>query len=116
MKQKYLYLFLIMSFLLLGSPVSAQVTTQAANQANPMEEPIEGLSVYPNPASGDKVYITSKKNKPKVVEIYNVLGKPIHSARVNGKELDITPLEPGIYIMKIKEGSSTATRKLVIRG
>lgn len=112
MKQKYLYLFLVMAFLLMVVPATAQVSAQTGA---PVEVPIDGLSVYPNPASGDKVYITSKKDKPKTVEIYNVLGKLIHSARISGKELDITPLESGIYIMKIKEGTSSATRKLVIR-
>ena len=67
---------------------------------------------YPNPASGQKVYITTKSNKPKKVEIYNVLGKNVLSANLAGNELNISSLDPGIYIMKIQEGKSSATRKL----
>ncbi len=79
------------------------------------EVPIEGLSIYPNPASGQKVYINTKSKKPKKVEIYNVLGKNVLSANLTGNELNISSLDPGIYIMKIQEGKSSATRKLVVR-
>ena len=111
MKQIYLYAFFLMAMLFCATPATAQIS----EEATPKELTIEGLSVYPNPASGEKVYITSTKDKPKKVEIYNVLGKMVLSAQVTGKELNITSLESGIYIMKIKEGNSLATRKLVIR-
>ena len=111
MKQIYLYPILLLAMLLFATPATAQIS----EEATPKELTIDGLSVYPNPASGDKVYITSTKDLPKKVEIYNVLGKMVLSAQVTGTELNITSLESGIYIMKIKEGNSLATRKLVIR-
>lgn len=111
MKQLYVYSFLLICFLLFASPANAQVSDQ-----NPTKEvTIEGLSIYPNPASGEKVYISTKSNLSKKIEIYNVLGKPVLSTILSGTELSISSLEPGIYILKIKEGKSSATRKLVIR-
>lgn len=112
MKQIYLLTLLFIGLLLFAEPVSAQVTATATTVK---ELPIEGLSIYPNPASGQKVYITTHHNKPKLVEIYNVLGKNILSANLTGNELNISSLDPGVYIMKIQEGKSTATRKLVVR-
>ncbi len=112
MKQLYLLTLFFIGLLLFAEPVSAQVSATATSTK---EVPIEGLSIYPNPASGQKVYITTYTNKPKLIEIYNVLGKNILSANLTGKELNISVLEPGVYIMKIQEGESTATRKLVVR-
>jgi len=34
---------------------------------------------------------------------------------LNSKELNISALSPGVYIIKIKEGESTATRKLIVK-
>ena len=111
MKQLYLVPFLLLALFLFGTPASAQVSPEPYAK----EVPIDGLSIYPNPASGQKVYVTTKENKARKIEIYNVLGKNILSANLTGSELNISSLEPGVYIMKIQEGKSTATRKLVVR-
>ena len=50
-----------------------------------------------------------------IIEIFDVLGKKIYSTSLFGKELNISKLTPGIYILKIKENNSSATRKLVVR-
>ena len=112
MKQNYLYFLLIIGLLFLATPVSAQNSEQ---NPPPTEIVIEELSIYPNPATGQKVYITTKKNEAKRIEIYNVLGKNVLSTNLTGRELNISDLESGIYILKIQEGRGTATRKLVIR-
>lgn len=112
MKQLYIVFVICLSFLLFAEPAHAQVSESAPSVK---ELPIEGLSIYPNPASGQKVYIVTKFNKAKTVEIYNVLGKNVLSANLTGSELNISSLEPGVYIMKIQEGKNSATRKLVVR-
>lgn len=78
-------------------------------------ETIQDLSIYPNPVSNGKIYITTKLNLSKDIEIFDVLGKKIYNTSVFGKELNISKLTPGIYILKIKENNRTATRKLVVR-
>lgn len=103
---------MIIGLLLFANPAVAQVSPP---ETSVKEVPIEGLSIFPNPASGQKVYINTKDSKPKTVEVYNVLGNAILSAQLIGNELNISTLEPGVYIMKIQEGKSTATRKLVVR-
>ncbi|MFV8226379.1 T9SS type A sorting domain-containing protein [Christiangramia aquimixticola] len=112
MKQKYLLTFLLFSFLMLAVPVNAQDSFNASHRT---ETPIDGLSIYPNPVTGGKVYISSTKNLDKIVEIYNVLGKPVHKTRLRGREMDVSALTPGIYILKIQEGKMKATRKLVVK-
>jgi len=112
MKQHYIFSFLLVCFLLFSNLASAQSTSLPAYS---QEKPIAGLSIYPNPVTGSKVYITSDNNNTKEIEIYNVLGKKILIARLTGRELDVSELTPGIYILKIKEGDEQATRKLVVR-
>ncbi len=114
MKQLYLYPLMIIGLLLFANPASAQVSPPETS-VSAKEVPIEGLSIFPNPASGQKVYINTKAGKAKKVEIYNVLGNNVLSAQLTGNELNISNLEPGVYIMRIQEGKSTATRKLVVR-
>ncbi|MCC8360970.1 T9SS type A sorting domain-containing protein [Salinimicrobium sediminilitoris] len=112
MKQIYLYPLMIIGLLLFSSLANAQVSQP---EAPGKEVPIEGLSIFPNPASGQKVYINTKAGKAKTIQVYNVLGNNVLSAQLTGNELNISDLDPGIYIMKIQEGKSTATRKLVVR-
>jgi hypothetical protein len=78
---------------------------------------IEGLNFYPNPVSNGKIYITSKSALDKEVAIFDVLGKKVMEADVNAntKEVNISNLSPGVYIIKIKEGDATATRKLIVK-
>lgn len=76
---------------------------------------ITDLTLFPNPVSTGKIYITTKQNLTKNVEIYDVLGKKIISATLFGKELNISKLTAGIYILKIREGNNSATRKLVVK-
>ena len=112
MKQKYLFTFFLFCFLMIAAPVNAQESARAPQRT---EIPIDGLSIYPNPVTGGKVYISTTKNQDKEIEIYNVLGKPVQKTRLRGRELDVSSLTPGIYILKIQEGKARATRKLVVK-
>jgi len=76
---------------------------------------IEGLYIYPNPVSNGRLYITTKNKLSKEIEIFDVLGKKIIATEIFDKSLDVSELSPGVYILKIKEGNASATRKLVIR-
>ena len=104
------YFYIILFF------VSIAVTNASAQEGKPrpQESTIEGLSFYPNPVSNGKIYITSKSSADKLVTIFDVLGKKVLS-QLTSKELNVASLSPGIYIIKIEEGDSSATRKLIVR-
>ena len=111
MKKKYFYTTLLLFFLLcLGAVAQESKQVFAAGK-----EPIEGLNIYPNPVSGGRLYVTSKTGQNKEVAIFDVLGKKIMQATLSGKELNISELTPGVYIIKVKEGEATATRKLIVK-
>ena len=107
------YFYIALTVLLLSSfGAKAQDSkVQARNQ----ETSIEGLSFYPNPVSNGKIYITSKLSLDKEITIFDVLGKKVLQTILNSRELNISALSPGVYIIKIKEGEATATRKLIVK-
>ena len=88
---------------------------EGKQQPKTQDTSIEGLSFYPNPVSNGKIYITSKYGGDKEVVIFDVLGKKVLQATLNTKELNIAGISPGVYIIKIREGDATATRKLIIK-
>ena len=107
------YFYTILFFLCLsGSTVVAQ---EGKSQSKVQDSTIDGLSFYPNPVSNGKIYISSKSSDDKEVTIYDVLGKKVLQAVLTSKELNIGNLSPGVYIIKIKEGDATATRKLIVK-
>ena len=104
MKKNYLYIILLFACLFTGF-ASAQDNKQT----------IDGLAIYPNPVSNGKIFVTSKSGENKDVSIYDVLGKLIFQASMSSKELNISSVSPGVYIIKVHENEATATRKLIVR-
>ena len=103
MAKNYFYIILFLfSF-------SLAVSAQEAKQQG------ETLGFYPNPVSNGKIYITSKTSLDKEVLIFDVLGKKVLQTTISSRELNITSIPPGVYIIKITEADITATRKLIIR-
>lgn len=112
MAKKYFYSIIILVFLFSLS-INAQETkpqpnTQAATT-------IEGLNLYPNPVSNGKIYISTKNDADKEIIIFDILGKKVLQTTINSKELNISNLSPGVYIIKINENEASATRKLIVR-
>ena len=107
------YIYIILFFLSFSISALAQESRNSSS-ARSQEPTIEGLSLYPNPNNTGKVYITSRLNLDKKVEIFDVLGKKVIDTTLYTKELNISNLNPGVYIIKIKEGEASATRKLIV--
>lgn len=110
MAKKYFYTLLVTLFLAIGF-------AQAQEPKNSTSGTIENLNFYPNPVITGKIYITSKNATAKEVTIYDVLGKLVlqTNLNVNSKEISVNALNPGVYIIRIKEGDATATRKLIVK-
>lgn len=113
MKKNYVFRFLIVTMLF--ASISSFAQSNDGVTTNKSIDNIEGLTIFPNPVNNGKVYINTKHNLTKNIEIFDVLGKKVVSQVLYGKELKIQDLNPGVYILKIKEGKFSATRKLVVR-
>jgi len=112
MVKKYFYTTFF--FLILFSFEAFSQENKPANGNTLHEVTIEGLTIYPNPVSNGKIYISSKSSLEKKIEIFDVLGKKVLETMLTTKEVNIANLTPGIYIIKIKEKEASATRKLII--
>jgi hypothetical protein len=113
MGKNYLFIILLLcSF----SLVSAQEkeTVPSSHKVHSIAE-IEDLKIYPNPITNGKAFITTKKNALKKIGIYDVFGKLVLSKDLQHKELDVSRLKKGVYIIRIAEGNRKSSRKLVIR-
>ena len=102
MKQLYLLFFI----LTIGT---------AFGQQGPNDVDIEGFKIYPNPVTSGTVYIVTKANKPKKIHIYDVLGTPVLETTIMGKELNLTGIKAGVYLIQVYENNKVATRKLVVK-
>lgn len=111
MTKNYFYIATFLFCILSVSTSAQENKMQSKNQ----DTSIEGLSFYPNPVSNGKVYITSKSSLDKEIRIFDVLGKKVLQTLLNSRELNVSALSPGVYIIKIIEGDATATRKLIIK-
>lgn len=112
MAKNYFYITFLLAFFFTIS-VSAQDSKQLPKPQS--ASTIEGLSLYPNPVSNGKVYISSKNDLEKEIIIFDVLGKKVLQTHLSSKELNVSELVPGVYIIKISEENASATRKLIIR-
>ncbi|MFA5555889.1 MAG: T9SS type A sorting domain-containing protein [Flavobacteriaceae bacterium] len=105
-KKYFTYLFFVLT---LSLSAEALAQDNKSNVAQKTE-----LNFYPNPVSDGKIYITSTTTSNKEVEIFDVLGKSVLKATII-KELNIGSLAPGVYLIKIKDGENSVTRKLVVK-
>lgn len=112
MKKNYFYITILL-VLFFSLNLQAQEAKPTAKQQE--SSIIEGLSMYPNPVSNGRVYISTKNDSDKEVIIFDLLGKKVLQTMLSSKELNVSSLMPGVYIIKINEDNATATRKLIVR-
>ncbi|WP_339882058.1 T9SS type A sorting domain-containing protein [Polaribacter vadi] len=78
---------------------------------------IEGFATYPNPVTNNTFTITTNSTDKKEVKMFNVLGKQVFATSFSDTKstIDIPAISAGLYILKVTEGTRTATSKLVIK-
>ena len=76
---------------------------------------IEGFKLYPNPVTQGKVYIETALNAPKKILVFDVLGTQVLEPTILGKELNLSNLDKGVYILRVFEKNKVATRKLIVK-
>ncbi len=76
---------------------------------------IDGFKLYPNPVTQGKIYIETTKKAPKQILIFDVLGTQVLQTTIIGRELNLSSLDKGVYILRVFENNKVATRKLIIK-
>lgn len=69
------------------------------------------LLVFPNPAK-DFIRITMSENKPVMVELTDVSGRLVMQTTTD-KLIDVSNLQPGVYVIKVYSEKRTATGKVI---
>ena len=79
------------------------------------ENSLENFQVYPNPNNGNTLFFNT--NKEVKVAVYSILGKLIKNQTVTiiKKNIDISSLSNGIYLLKITSENKSITKKLIRR-
>ena len=98
-----------------NAPSPFPIGSYAISTASVNRNEILNFSIYPNPLTSGKLYINTNNNSEKHIQIFDVLGKQVFKTTLKGRELNLTKLTAGIYILKVLEEGKTATRKLVIK-
>ncbi len=99
-------LYFVLLFLVCSFGFSQEIQTKTD---------IEGLRLYPNPVTTNKIYISTAKNAAKHIIIFDVLGTKVMETTILGKELNLSNLDKGVYILRVIEKDKMATRKLIIK-
>lgn len=77
------------------------------------ENQIEGLRIYPNPAT-DVVFVTSNSGAMKNVQLFDLSGKKVLDVHTTSS-FQVDALANGIYVMKVTEEGKTSTSKLIVK-
>lgn len=73
----------------------------------------ENFKLHPNPVK-NSLTIVLKSNIDTNIEIYDILGKRVFKTTINKtSQLNLQDLRTGIFIVKINQGNTTVTKKLV---
>jgi len=105
---KILYIILLMAPLFTIGQELVSV-----NDVKPIE--VKGFKMYPNPAYGEEIYITTQLNGTKEIQVFDVFGDVVIRESITTNTLNISRLVPGVYVLQVTEEEKTMTRKLVVK-
>jgi hypothetical protein len=74
----------------------------------------DNFKILPNPARGASVNIISSSPGIKEITVFDILGKEMLHENID-TSLDISGLNPGVYLLDIKQNDVMVTKKLVIQ-
>jgi hypothetical protein len=70
------------------------------------------LKLYPNPVKEDVIYISDIDSNPNYI-IYNIMGTIVAKGVLKIKEINVSQLTRGIYIITLNDGLVTATKRFI---
>jgi PKD repeat protein len=79
------------------------------------ENAIEGLEVYPNPAT-QNVTVKLPNNEAATISVYSISGAQVQTESTfhSAASLDVSNWEKGVYFLQISNQGKTGTTKLVV--
>lgn len=74
---------------------------------------VEAVKMFPNPAHNVVSFSTSS-NDPLNITIHDILGKQVMRRSAVQRDLNISALKPGLYLVTMTQGQNTTTKKLLV--
>ena len=91
----------------------AKITTNAPTAG--IDAPsLSSIKMHPNPANG-VLKFTRATTELLNVSVYDLLGKQVMPAQTIKSELNISSLNPGMYFIRMDQGASSFTKKLIVK-
>nr|WP_280139528.1 T9SS type A sorting domain-containing protein [Aquimarina amphilecti] len=72
------------------------------------------LKIYPNPVSGQVLEVFLNMDQTASYEIISITGQLISKGNVT-KTIDVSSLNPGVYLLKVFNDSNQITKRLIKR-
>jgi len=73
------------------------------------------FNIYPNPVRNGFINIETNSNSDKTIEFFDMIGRNVMSAQLQGTTLNVSALDRGIYLMRISQNGDTITKKIIIQ-
>lgn len=98
-----------------GTPSDMLFGVELADALGVNDNNNNSFSLYPNPVSGGILNIVTNTPGEKTVVIYDVLGKQVMNTIISGKELNVSSLNSGLYMVSVTQNKATVTKKLIVQ-
>lgn len=79
------------------------------------ENTIKGFVLYPNPVIEGKIHIETSSSSSKKILIFDMSGKKLVSIQTDKKEVNVSHLSSGVYLIKVEQDENTTIQKLIIK-
>ncbi|MGB1211497.1 MAG: T9SS type A sorting domain-containing protein [Lacinutrix venerupis] len=73
------------------------------------------FSMFPNPTTNGFVNIKTSNNETTQVAVYDILGKQVINTTLSAERLNVSSLKAGVYAVRLSQGNTVTTKKLVIK-
>ncbi|RLJ65643.1 putative secreted protein (Por secretion system target) [Lacinutrix venerupis] len=73
------------------------------------------FSMFPNPTTNGFVNIKTSNNETTQVAVYDILGKQVINTTLSAERLNVSSLKAGVYAVRLSQGNTITTKKLVIK-
>ena len=77
------------------------------------DESLIDLVIHPNPVKDVLNFETSIDSSDYIATVFDINGKKVLNKKFEGKLLNVSKLETGIYILRLEYQGKTITRKLI---
>ncbi len=73
---------------------------------------LDNLSLYPNPTK-DMLFVKGNISQLKAIEIYSITGKRVVTLNHDFESINISPLQAGMYFVKLRSENASKTVKII---